>query len=219
MSRSKKIKDRRLSNLPARLQVLANANGGITGLAKKAHVAASSLSRCSKGQEPALATALAVCTAAGVSLDWLATGDGPSQLSGQYQIPFYDVEASAGHGAVPPEFQTAATSLSIPSTLLPPHNVAASDLCALQAKGDSMEPTLRNGALLIVDRSDQQIREGIYVVSRGEVLLVKRIQLRENHTFRLKSDNQQYEPEDINPNDPSQNLRIFGRVIWSGHGI
>jgi SOS-response transcriptional repressor LexA len=220
MSRSTKAKDARLRSLPSRLQMLAGAHGGITGLAQKARVAASSLSRCSKGAEPALSTALAVCTAAGVSLDWLATGDRPScESSDQYLIPLFDVEASAGPGVFPPEIQTPAGSVAIPAGLLRPHKVTAANLCAIQAKGDSMEPTLRNGSLLIVDRSDRQIREGIYVIGRGEVLLVKRVQPRENNTLRLKSDNQQYEPEDINLNDPSQTLHIFGRVIWSGHGI
>jgi SOS-response transcriptional repressor LexA len=219
MARSNNAKDARLNGLQTRLQVLFNAHGGVTGLAKKAKVAGSSLSRCSKGAEPSLATALAVCSAAGVSLDWLATGDGPSQSSDQYHIPFFDVEASAGPGTFPPENQTSNSSVAIPSGLLRHYKITAANLCAIQTRGDSMEPTLRNGALLIVDRSDQQIREGIYVVSRGEVLLVKRVQPRENNSLRLRSDNPQYEPEDINLNDPSQSLCIFGRVIWSGHGI
>jgi len=220
MARSTKAKDARLGSLPSRLQMLADANGGITELAQKAKVAASSLSRCSKGAEPALSTALAICSATGVSLDWLATGDGPSSRSSdQYLIPFFDVEASAGPGAFPPENQSPTGSLAIPAGLLRLHKVMAANLCAIQAKGDSMEPTLRNGSLLIVDRSDRQIRDGIFVISRGEVLLVKRVQPRENNTIRLKSDNQQYEPEDISLNDPTQNLRFFGRVIWSGHAI
>jgi phage repressor protein C with HTH and peptisase S24 domain len=221
MARSNKAKDSRLRGLPERLQTLAAACGGITGLAQKAKVAASSLSRCSKeGAEPSVSTALAVCTAAGVSLDWLITGDGPSSHStDQHHIPFFDVEASAGPGAFPPETQTPTSSVAIPAGLLRHNRGTSSNLCAIQTKGDSMEPTLRNGSLLIVDRSDRQIREGIFVISRGEVLLVKRVQPRENNTLRLRSDNQRYEPEDINLNDSSQNLHVLGRVIWSGHGI
>jgi phage repressor protein C with HTH and peptisase S24 domain len=220
MARSTKAKDVRLNSLADRLRMLSGAHGGITELAQKANVAVSSLSRCSKGAEPSLATALAVCSAAGVSLDWLATGEGYSSLSSdQFRIPFFDVEASAGPGAFPPEYQNPAGIVAIPAGLLRHHKMTAADLCAIQTKGDSMEPTIRNGSLLIVDRSDRQVREGIYVITRGEVLLVKRIQPRENNTFRLKSDNQQYEPEDVNLSDSTQNLHIFGRVIWSGHGI
>lgn len=82
-----------------------------------------------------------------------------------------------------------------------------------------MEPTIRNGALLVIDRSDQQVREGIYVVRRGEVLLVKRTQPRENQILRLQSDNRQYEPEDIDLKDSSQNIHILGRVVWTGAPI
>jgi phage repressor protein C with HTH and peptisase S24 domain len=154
-----------------------------------------------------------------VSLDWLATGDGPSQTSDQYHIPFFDAEASAGPGTFPPESQNSKSSVAIPSSLLRHYKTTAASLCAVQVRGDSMEPTLRNGSLLIVDRSDQQIREGIFLINRGEVLLVKRVQPRENNTLRLKSDNPQYEPEDINLDDHSQSLCLLGRVIWSGHGI
>jgi phage repressor protein C with HTH and peptisase S24 domain len=220
MARHIKARDSRLSSLPNRLQTLAKTHGGMTQLAKKAGITTSSLSRCSRGAEPTLSTALAVCSTAGVSLDWLATGDGPStQLSDQYHIPFFDVEASAGPGAFPPENQTATSSVAMPAGLLRHNKTTSTNLCAIQAKGDSMEPTLRNGSLLIVDRSDRKVREGIYVLNRGEVLLVKRIQPRENNFVRLKSDNPQYEPEDINLSEASQDLHIFGRVIWSGNGI
>jgi SOS-response transcriptional repressor LexA len=220
MARHIKARDSRLASLANRLQTLAKTHGGISQLAKKAGITVSSLSRCSRGAEPTLSTALAVCSTAGVSLDWLATGEGSSsQLSDVYNIPFFDIEASAGPGAFPPENQTATSSVAMPAGLLRNNKVTSTDLCAIQAKGDSMEPTLRNGSLLIVDRSDRKIREGIYVINRGEVLLVKRIQPRENNFVRLKGDNPQYEPEDINLNDASQQLQIFGRVIWSGHGI
>jgi phage repressor protein C with HTH and peptisase S24 domain len=219
MARASRVKDSRLKGLGGRLQQLAEAHGGITGLAKKANVAASSLSRCANGiGEPSLSMALAVCTATDADLNWLTTGDQASSPSAdRIQIPFFDIEASAGPGIHPGENETAASIVSIPSGLL--HRMTARNLCAIQSKGDSMEPTIRNGSMLIVDRSDQQIRDGIFVISRGDVLLVKRLQPRENSILRLKSDNDRYEPEDIPLNDASQNLHIIGRVIWSGHGI
>lgn len=219
MARLTRIKDPRLKGLAGRLQQLADANGGVTGLAKRANVAASSLSRCANGIcEPSLSMALAVCTATDVDLNWLTTGDQASSPSaGRIQVPFFDIEASAGPGIYPNENESPTGIVSIPSGLL--QKSSRRGLCAIQSKGDSMEPTIRNGSLLIVDRSDQQIREGIFVVLRGDVLLVKRVQLRENNIVRLKSDNVQYEPEDIPLNDASQIVRLVGRVIWSGHGI
>lgn len=218
MARSTKVKDVRMKGLPGRLQELAQEHGGITGLAKKANIAVSSLSRCAAGiGEPSLSMAVAVCKASGASLDWLTTGDvSSSPTSDRVQIPYFDIEASAGPGINPGEEESPVGTVSIPAGFL--HKGSANHLCAIQSKGDSMEPTIRNGSLLVVDRSDQEIREGIYVISRGEVLLVKRVQLLGNGMVRLKSDNPQYEPEEISKSE-AQSVRLVGRVIWSGHGI
>ena len=218
MPRAMKVKDVRLKGMPARLRQLADANGGITELAHKAQVAVSSLSRCASGiGEPSLAMAVSVCKASGASLDWLTTGDATSSPTAErVKIPYFDVEASAGPGITPSQDESPVGSVAIPTDFLPKRS--SNDLCAIQAKGDSMEPTIRNGSLLVLDRSDQEIREGIYVISRGEALVVKRVQMRENGTVRLKSDNPQYEPEEISKNE-AQSVRLVGRVIWSGHGI
>jgi SOS-response transcriptional repressor LexA len=218
MPRAMKVKDVRLKGMPGRLRQLADANGGVTELARKANVAVSSLSRCAAGiGEPSLAMAVAVCKASGASLDWLTTGDAASSpTSERVHMPFFDIEASAGPGIDPGDEESPAGTVSIPAGFLP--RGMARNLCAIQSKGDSMEPTIRSGSLLVVDRSDQEIREGIYVILRGEVLVVKRVQLRENGMVRLKSDNPQYEPEEISKSE-AQSVRLVGRVIWSGHGI
>lgn len=220
MPRTARAKDQRLGGLAERLRALAEQHGGISELAQKANVAVSSLSRCGRGAEPTLATALAICSATGTSLDWLATGIGTTVAAREeYQIPFYDIEASAGRGIYPPEDQRPSGAVAIPARFLRDYRVKLNSLCALQATGDSMEPTIPNGALLVVDRTGTQPSEGIYVISRGDVLMVKRLQPRKNHTMRIASDNKRYEPEDISAEDPMLSLQIFGRVIWSGHTI
>lgn len=223
MPRPSRARHPGIASLAARLDAVVKKFGSMTELAKRAGVSSSALSRCMKGNEPSLSTAVAVCSATGVSLDWLVTGEAFRGLSDDIlspRIPFYNVEASAGAGLIPIENQDTNETVALPPGIVGIHgHDAARNWCAIQAKGDSMEPTIRNGALLIIDRSDQQVREGIYVVRHGEVLLVKRTQPRENQILRLQSDNRQYEPEDIDLKDSSQSFHILGRVIWTGAPI
>jgi phage repressor protein C with HTH and peptisase S24 domain len=81
-----------------------------------------------------------------------------------------------------------------------------------------MEPLIRDGSLLVAERT-QTPHEGIYVLARNELLFVKRIQPREPGVLRVISENPAYGFEDIRLDDPHQNLRILGRVIWIGHSI
>lgn len=210
-------------SLASRLDMIAKKMGNLTELAKLSGVSNSVLSRCLKGGAPSAPNAVALAVAAEVSLEWLLTGkerDLTANCLNSVRIPFFQAEASAGPGLIPLEGDNESQSILIPSGILPANGfLGNSELCAIQAKGDSMHPTIPSGSLLIVNRSDRQLREGIYVVSRGESLLVKRTQPRENKILRLKSDNLQYEHEDIDLKDPSQNFQIFGRVIWTGHSI
>lgn len=209
-------------SLADRLQVLADRNGGLANLAREASINASVLTRCLDGGAPSVATARAICAAAGVSLDWFLSGkgsDSPQATNGVLKIPLFSAEASAGPGLVPVADGEPEDFLFIPSGALTLQSGVAADLFALHARGDSMEPTLRNGALLIANKADQQAREGIYVIVRGDALLVKRTQIRENQTLRLKSDNTQYDDEEIDLKSPVHGLKIIGRVIWAGHSI
>lgn len=206
-----------------RLDKLAREAGSLSELAKKSGISNSALSRCFNGGDPSVATATAICNVAEVSIDWFLTGkEHPSTVndSNSTRIPFFQAEASAGPGLIAAEDHDEKKSVLIPAGILPATGGSAPhSFCAIQAKGDSMTPTIPSGSLLVVNQSDCLLREGIYVVCRGESLLVKRTLPRENNMVRLKSDNPQYESEDIDLKDPSQNFQIFGRVIWVGHSI
>ncbi|MDX2111924.1 MAG: helix-turn-helix transcriptional regulator [Verrucomicrobiota bacterium] len=204
-----------------RLTELANKFGGLTDLAKEANVSNSALTRCLNGGAPSVSTARSICKAAKVSLDWFLTGldsDVSSRNLDGFHIPLVAAEASAGPGLIPPENEGAGQFLYFPSGSVSFQN-ASCHLFAIHAKGDSMEPTIRNGSLLIANRADVQPREGIYVVRRGDSLLVKRTQPRENNRLRLKSDNEQYDDEEIDLKHPDNGVRILGRVLWIGHLI
>ena len=134
--------------------------------------------------------------------------------STQVTIPFYHQGASAGLGAFTDDAPVS-EMIALPAPLL---GRSGSALFAVPAKGDSMEPLIRDGSLLVAERI-QTPHEGIYVLARNDLLFVKRIQPREPGILRVISENPAYDSEDVRLDYPHQSLRILGRVIWIGHTI
>nr|WP_320048859.1 S24 family peptidase [uncultured Desulfuromonas sp.] len=89
-------------------------------------------------------------------------------------------------------------------------------LSLVSVRGDSMEPTIKEGAMLLVEKNTAPPGEGIYVFKGEHGLLVRRTQYNPfDHTLSLFCDNPLYPPftarsEQIN------NLKMLGRVVWIG---
>lgn len=88
------------------------------------------------------------------------------------------------------------------------------DMIALTVRGDSMEPTIKNGAIVGIAPLTEDITEGgIYLVSIpcfGRV--VKRLRLSRDGQLLLISDNPDYEPITVNPAE--QEKTVLGQVVW-----
>lgn len=202
-----------------RLQELAHKLGGGSEIARRANIDASLVSRYLRGNnQPTLSNLAAIAQGCGVSLDWLVFGRSNFSFGVDEQhhqtIPYYAQGASAGPGVFAEDASPSAM-IALPAPLL---GRSSRTLFALPAEGDSMEPLIRNGSLLVAERS-QTPREGIHVLVRNEMLLVKRIQPRGPGILRISSENPAYATEDARLDEPHQNLRILGRVIWIGHPI
>ena len=128
-------------------------------------------------------------------------------------VPRYEVFASAGSGTLVQSEQIvdhlAFRSEWLRETLgLSPERVAV-----ISVKGDSMEPCLYNGDLVMVDLSTYKIESnGVYVLQIGGFLMVKRVQVKLNGEVVVKSDNPQYEPETFNGHD-LERLTVVGRMV------
>ena len=88
------------------------------------------------------------------------------------------------------------------------------DMIALYVRGDSMEPTIKNGAIVGIASLTEDITEGgIYLVSVpcfGRV--VKRLKLSEDGKLLLCSDNPKYKPYPVDPAE--QERTVLGQVVW-----
>ena len=142
-----------------------------------------------------------------VSLDYLLVGD---EKPNKCIVPILDQELSAGNGCLVPENDAAKGLLELPRSLRAEYG---DNLSALYVKGDSMEPTLRNGDLIVCDSLGWDSGEGLYAVRLNGKGYVKRIQVG-NGKILIKSDNPKYDT--IEEPIESQNLQIIGKVHFIG---
>ena len=85
-----------------------------------------------------------------------------------------------------------------------------------EVAGDSMAPTLSDGDFIMVNTTDRDVRTGyIYLLRMEDELMVKRLESRPGGVLLLRSDNPDYEDIQINKNDESVDVSIFGRMVWS----
>ncbi len=87
------------------------------------------------------------------------------------------------------------------------------DMVLMDIAGNSMEPELKDGDTVLVDRSKSEILAGaIYAVGVEDTVLIKRVE-KLPHKLVLISDNEKYSPTYITGDDINR-VRILGKVIW-----
>ncbi len=187
--------------------------------------------RDDRAKAPFVAIAI-LADAAGVALEWLAYGRGepmPSVVRGAHMereedndnvafVPQLDVVASAGPGfenIQPYEIE----ALPFPRSWLRRLGVPEPHARFIDCRGDSMEPTILDGEIVLVDTRFQQPRgDGIYVLVDGPNVRIKRVVLGWQNAIVLVSDNERYASETLAPPD-AEALRVAGKVVWAGGEI
>lgn len=132
------------------------------------------------------------------------------------RIPRYDVRLSAGAGA----FHDRVRVLDrIPFTLAfirrKLGRSGADGLVIVEAAGDSMEPTIGSGDLVMVDTEDQLVTDGLFALVIDDALVVKRLRRRADG-LEVASDNAELYPPMFFPRDRAGELHVIGRVRWIG---
>ncbi len=90
------------------------------------------------------------------------------------------------------------------------------DMVLMDVTGDSMYPTLPDGTMVLIDKSQNNIIPGrIYAVGIDEYARCKRLDVGPGKLI-LISDNKDVYPREEVPVGEQSNIRILGRVIWSG---
>lgn len=126
-------------------------------------------------------------------------------------VPRLALGASAGPGALAFD-ERAIGAFRFTRGWLRGQGLDPRSLSTIAVDGDSMEPTLRDGDEILVDASPRPLRDGIHVVEVAGALLVKRLDTGRSGRIVLKSDNQAYDPVDLQLDE----VRVVGRVVWKG---
>lgn len=90
-------------------------------------------------------------------------------------------------------------------------------LAIIRAQGDTMEPTLHDGDLVLLDTSRRDLSwDGLFVIRHRSALQVKRIARSANRRdVRLISDNSRYPALEV----PTADVDPVGRVLWYGRKV
>ncbi|MBU0809649.1 MAG: helix-turn-helix transcriptional regulator [Gammaproteobacteria bacterium] len=216
------------TGIETRIAAVADLYESRKQAASTAQVALSSLQRWISGDGmPAFGSVALLASGKGISLDWIATGQGQMFLKPQEAeapkdkdeayayVPLYDARCSAGNGAWN-ERSRVLVQLSFTRYSLRKKGLTPTDLACLRVDGDSMTGLLEDGDTVMIDQSRNALEgEGVYVVLLDDHLYAKRLQRDFDGSVRIISHNKEYQPV-IVPRDRLAELHIVGRAVWAG---
>lgn len=123
-----------------------------------------------------------------------------------FLVPVLNQELSAGKGDILPEEDFVQALVKLPAFL----REYGENLAGLYVHGDSMEPTLKNGDLIICNSLGWDNEEGLYAIRFNGKGYVKRIQVGAGKII-ICSDNPKYKP--IEEPVESENFEVIGKVL------
>lgn len=211
-------------------------------LAKMAGVTPKATSKWMNGESmPGGAKMLAVANALGVRVEWLEYGRGdmlegspPSPLADERTPPRSFVlrnepgytgvlqltaRGSTGDGDDNPHVEIRGV-MAFKSSWLRANNLNQRHLDVIYANGHSMEPTINDGDVLLVDESKVEPKDGqIFAMqSESKGTIVKRLVKSDFEGWIIRSDNPdkaRYGDETLRDGEINE-VRIIGRVVWRG---
>lgn len=214
--------------------------GSLTGWGRKMGFSASTLSGLLKATTPQFKILSRIAAETGISLNWLLSGKGPMRVMESetahnpiqiaeppieylarreyVMVPSYNFPTNVGIGHSI-ESDQVVDHLAFKKDWIVLMGLAADRLALISVKGDSMEPTLKESDLVLLDLRDQKVRnDAIYVLRLERDLIVKRLQRSFDDTIFIKSDNPAYEKL-VLAGSQAHRLGIIGRVVWTGRRL
>jgi phage repressor protein C with HTH and peptisase S24 domain len=203
----------------------------LSAIAKEAGVASTTLTRPVNNPDHKFsvkqATLEAVERVTGIPFDGFRTGNntsperfevGDATPENIELIPVYDVAASAGHGAVA-EYEAQTHSLAFPPDYLKRLTSSSpGNLSIISVKGESMEPTLLDDDIVLLDTSKTNLSyDGLFVLRFDDALHVKRIgrSPKKRHITIISDNRNLYPPMEATISD----VQAIGKVLWYGRKV
>ena len=210
-------RERILEGFAERLRELAGGPRKMSELARRCGVPSATLRAYARGINPTLDKVAKIALVTGVDLNWLILGR-RNRLEEEFVlVPRIDVRLGAGGEVelfdISEEKELYAFRKDWLLSKGNPKNMRL-----MTVMGESMEPTLSDGDLVLVDLSRKDLtREGIFAVRIYDGLAVKRLQRAGKARVRVISDNPHYPPEERSLDNGE--FEIIGRVIWAGRSF
>lgn len=227
-----------MSTFSLRIAHLIRSAGSASEFARRCGVSESVVRKWRDGlSDPSRTYLERIARRAGVSVEWLVTGQGAMGPGDSGMPPCRVSEPPrCGYTSLPPWQDTHSAAGTLPSAesgaiddalvfkedwLRFELGARPQDLCLLRVGGDSMEPTLRAGDMILIDRSaTRPDREGIYILRMNDMLLARRLQALPGGLVKVSSDNPAVDAFQARLADiGSRTLAIVGRVVWSGRRL
>ncbi|MCO6545306.1 MAG: LexA family transcriptional regulator [Gilliamella sp.] len=161
---------------------------------------------------PSLNRLATIAQKCNVPIEWLVTGKGECRLlsetevRGSVHIPFHHLNDTV-------KSYSKIESIPFDITLIKHQGCNHEDLVAVWAKGDSMEPTISNHDILIINKAHCKPIDGyLYAVEYEDQISIKRIQ-NQGANLALLCDNPKY-PTIIGDKHEPQEFKIIGHVVY-----
>lgn len=206
-------------------------NEPIRSFARRADMSDSGLKRyIYEGTIPPIDRAIKLAQAGGTNFDWLVFGIGDSPSLQAYvnvdsspdrspsedltTIHAYQAATHSGDGTIL-DSEHQAESMTFRTEWLRREGFDPAKLAVIRAQGDSMEPTINDGDVMLVRlNGGEPPRDGLHVLRLDGGLFVKRLQF-DLGGVRVISDNPLYQSRDLSRAELAE-LDLVGRVVWAG---
>lgn len=206
-----------------RLRLIMQQFGSIADLARAVSVSDNAIYKWVSGRgQPSMMSLVNLSKAAGVSVEWLATGRGaPTKAKSDLHVseptevipmPRHSLRTASARVALPN--QQIVDYLSFRSDWLQRVlNVDLRSIALVEVIGDSMSPTADEGDVVLIDLRETRFRhDGVYVLRTGSDLAVKRLQRQPDGALLIRSDNPAYASSAVKPEE----VNVLGRALWVG---
>jgi phage repressor protein C with HTH and peptisase S24 domain len=208
-----------------RMRELVRKVGSIAHLAEACDLSESAIRKYLAGAEPSRPILNRLAEGADVPLTWLSKGVKASSQR-VFTSPLNDDVVRVKIATCPrvkSDFSSLSPDDSGPSEsalvlgtawIRNEFQTDPSNVTALRIEGDNMEPTLKAGEVVLVDRSDKVLRDGsMFAILWENVLRIKRVQPLGKGICRLFSDNPAFAQDSIQMSEKDGTFSTVGRVI------
>lgn len=131
-------------------------------------------------------------------------------------IPRYDIVLSGGNGVVNYVVNKKAQGMAFMRSWIQQKRLNPKNLISVVLEGKSMEPTLPDGSVVLIDRSKTEVEPGrkVYALRYGDELRIKRLSRRFDGALVIESDNPGpgFEKEIIQGDDLNH-IQILGKYV------